>query len=188
MSSFPSFQGVPDAARRVARYVYAAAQRAVCGEPVVPAELQRTAGRAATHRALKGSSLQLVLGALSGTEATPQELAQIESIVDDIGLRSRAATSPPRVRPGRPRRDSRPTQAPSPPRVAMYSQGMVGFGHIRRNASIAHALRGSALQPGIVLIAEARQAGALLLPEGAGCGPLPALPRQADAAYDPPVP
>src|SRR5947207_2269742 len=108
MSSFPAFRGVPDAARRVAKYVFKAAERAACGEPVVPAELQRAPGRAAT-RALKGSSLQLVLGALSGTEATPQELAQIESVVDDIRLRSRAATSPPRVRPGRPRRDSRPT-------------------------------------------------------------------------------
>src|SRR5207248_702396 len=162
MSSFPAFRGVPDAARRVAKYVFKAAERAACGEPVVPAELQRAPGRAAT-RALKGSSLQLVLGALSGTEATPQELAQIESVVDDIRLRSRAATSPPRVRPGRPRRDSRPTQPPSPPRVAMYSQGMVGFGHIRRNASIAQALRASELQPAIVMIAEAWQAGALLL-------------------------
>jgi len=185
MSSFPGFRGVPEAARRVAKYVHAAAERAVCGEPVVPAELQRTAGRAATHRALKGSSLQLVLGALSGTEATPQELAQIESVVDDIRLRSTAATSPPRVRPGRPRRDSRPTQPPAPPRVAMYSQGMVGFGHIRRNASIAHALRGSALQPAIMMIAEAWQAGALLLPEGVDCVTLPALRREADGAYNP---
>src|SRR6184192_3995282 len=56
MSSFPGFRGVPEAARRVAKYVHAAAERALCGEPVVPAELQRTAGRAATHRALKGSS------------------------------------------------------------------------------------------------------------------------------------
>ena len=187
MSSFPSFRGVPDAPRRVARYVYAAAERAVCGEPVVPAELQRTVGRAATQRALfgKGSSLQLVLGALSGTEATPQELAQIESVVDDIRLRSRAATSPPRIRPGRPRRDSRPTQAPAPPRVALYSQGMVGFGHIRRNASIAQALRGSALQPAIMMIAEAWQAGALLLPEGVDCVTLPALRREPDGGYNP---
>jgi len=184
MSSFPSFRGVPDAARRVAKYVLQAAERAACGEPVAPAELQRAPGRAAT-RALKGSSLQLVLGALSGTEATPQELAQIESVVDDIRLRSRAATSPPRVRPGRPRRDSRPTQPPSSPRVAMYSQGMVGFGHIRRNASIAHALRGSALQPAIVMIAEAWQAGALLLPEGVDCVTLPALRREPDGAYNP---
>src|SRR5207248_922133 len=184
MSSFPAFRGVPDASRRVAKYVLKAAERAACGEPVVPAELQRAPGRAAT-RALKGSSLQLVLGALSGTEATPQELAQIESVVDDIRLRSRAATSPPRVRPGRPRRDSRPTQPPSPPRVAMYSQGMVGFGHIRRNASIAQALRASELQPAIVMIAEAWQAGALLLPEGVDCVTLPALRREPDGAYNP---
>src|SRR5205814_1272654 len=55
------------------------------------------------------------------------------------------------------------------PRVAMYSQGMMGFGHIRRNASIAQALRGSALQPSIVLIAEAWQAGALPMPLGVDC-------------------
>src|SRR5438046_7477400 len=67
----------------------------------------------------------------------------------------------------------------------MYSQGMVGFGHIRRNASIAHALRGSALQPAIMMIAEAWQAGALLLPEGVDCVTLPALRREADGAYNP---
>ena len=184
MSSFPSFRGVPEAAKRVAQYVLKAAERAACGEPVAPAELQRTPGRAATQRALKGSSLQLVLGALSGTEATPQELAQIESVVDDIRHRSTAASSPPRVRPGRPR-PSRPTQAPSAPRVALYSQGMVGFGHIRRNASIAQALRASDLQPAIMMIAEAWQAGALLLPEGVDCVTLPALRREPDGAYNP---
>ena len=41
-------------------------------------------------------------------------------------------------------------------RVAMYSPGMVGLGHIRRHASIAHALSRSSLQPIIVMIAEAR--------------------------------
>ena len=40
-------------------------------------------------------------------------------------------------------------------RVAMYSPGMVGFGHIRRNASIAQALCYSALQPVIVMRFEA---------------------------------
>lgn len=185
MSSFPAFRGVPDAARRVAKYVLKAAERAACGEPVVPAELHPAPGRAATERALKGSSLQLVLGALSDTEATPQELAQIENVVDDIRLRSTAASSPPRVRPGNPRPDIRLAQQPGAPRVAMYSQGMVGFGHIRRNASIAQALRASELQPGIVMIAEAWQAGALLLPEGVDCVTLPALRREPDGAYNP---
>ena len=53
--------------------------------------------------------------------------------------------------------------------------GMVGFGHIRRNASIAQALRRSALDPVIVMIAEARQAGALPMPGGVDSVTLPAL-------------
>src|SRR5207249_196280 len=64
-------------------------------------------------------------------------------------------------------------------RVAIYSPGMVGFGHIRRNASIAQALRSSALEPAIVMIAEARQAGALPMPEGVDSVTLPALRKEA---------
>src|SRR5436309_2188192 len=65
-------------------------------------------------------------------------------------------------------------------RVAIYSPGMVGFGHIRRNASIAQALRTSRLQPVIVMIAEARQAGALPMPEGVDSVTLPALRKETD--------
>ena len=65
-------------------------------------------------------------------------------------------------------------------RVAMYSPGMVGFGHIRRNASIAQALRGSALQPVLVMIAEAWQAGAMPMPQGVDCLTLPALRKETD--------
>jgi predicted glycosyltransferase len=71
------------------------------------------------------------------------------------------------------------------PRVALYSQGMVGFGHIRRNASIAQALRGSALQPAVLLIAEAWQAGALLMPPGVDCVTVPALRAEPDSGYKP---
>jgi len=67
----------------------------------------------------------------------------------------------------------------------MYSQGMVGFGHIRRNASIAQALRASSSPPAIVMIAEAWQAGALPMPEGVDCVTLPALRREPDGAYNP---
>ena len=74
---------------------------------------------------------------------------------------------------------------PRVPRIALYSQGMVGFGHIRRNASIAQALRHSTLQPDIMLIAEAWQAGALLMPPGVDCVTLPALRRDADGGYNP---
>lgn len=56
---------------------------------------------------------------------------------------------------------------------------MVGFGHIRRNASIAQALSRSSLQPVIVLIAEARQAGSLPMPGRVDWVTLPALRKEA---------
>ncbi|TAL03132.1 MAG: glycosyltransferase [Verrucomicrobia bacterium] len=70
-------------------------------------------------------------------------------------------------------------------RVAMYSPGMVGFGHIRRNASIAQALRRSALDPVIMMIAEARQAGALPMPPGVDCVTLPALCKESNGGIKP---
>jgi len=36
IQSFPGFKGVPDADLRVADYIYAAAQRALCGQPLLP--------------------------------------------------------------------------------------------------------------------------------------------------------
>jgi len=62
---------------------------------------------------------------------------------------------------------------------------MVGFGHIRRNASIAQALRSSALEPAIVMIAEARQAGGLPMPEGVDSVTLPALRKEASGWLTP---
>src|SRR6266446_3300960 len=67
----------------------------------------------------------------------------------------------------------------------MYSPGMVGFGHIRRNASIAQALRNSALEPAIVMIAEARQAGVLPMPDGVDSVTLPALRKEANGWVSP---
>jgi predicted glycosyltransferase len=67
----------------------------------------------------------------------------------------------------------------------MYSPGMVGFGHIRRNASIAQALRCSTLHPVVVMIAEAWQAGAIPMPPGVDCVTLPALRKNEDGACHP---
>src|SRR2546425_12541625 len=72
-----------------------------------------------------------------------------------------------------------------PCRVAMYSPGMVGFGHIRRNASIAQALRSSALRPAVVMIAEAWQAGTLPMPPGTDCVTLPALRKEGEGCFTP---
>src|SRR5438874_11514803 len=70
-------------------------------------------------------------------------------------------------------------------RIAMYSPGMVGFGHIRRNASIAQALCRSSLRPVIVMIAEARQAGALPMPAGVDWVTLPALRKEPGGWFKP---
>src|SRR2546426_7743732 len=51
------------------------------------------------------------------------------------------------------RRPPRSTLFPYTTLFRSYSQGMVGFGHIRRNASIAQALRTAPPSPAIVLIA-----------------------------------
>src|SRR5436189_6093190 len=96
----------------------------------------------------------------------PAECDEIRKLLDDIRVRSEAARSSQQVTPER--RRPRPLHAGEPPfpRVTAYSQGMHGFGHIRRNATIAHALRASALQPVILMIAEAWQAGAIPMPVG----------------------
>ena len=70
-----------------------------------------------------------------------------------------------------------------PCRIATYSPGMVGFGHIRRNASIAQALTTSPLHPTVVMIAEAWQAGTLPMPHGVDCVTLPAMRKESEGHY-----
>ena len=184
ISSFPGFKGVPHGPRRLARYIYAAAERAVRGESIVPGDSLSTQP-AAGYRAFRGSTLDLVLQALTTTPATAEELDEIQKLVDEIRLRVEAPKPAPQARPVHPPLAALATREAASPRVAMYSQGMVGFGHIRRNASIAQALRAAPPSPAIVLIAEAWQAGALPMPEGVDCVTLPALRREADGAYNP---
>ena len=71
------------------------------------------------------------------------------------------------------------------PRVVLYSPGMVGLGHIRRNASIAHALRCSPLRPNVVMVAEAWQAGAIPMPSGVDCVTLPGMQKNGDGSCRP---
>src|SRR5256884_7632687 len=73
---------------------------------------------------------------------------------------------------------------PPLPRIATYSQGMHGFGHIRRNATIAHALRDAGTQAVILMIAEAWQAGAIPMPQGVDCVTLPGLRKEADGGLN----
>ena len=87
-SSFPGFKGVPDAPLRVARYVYAAAQRAARGDPVVSVE-SLAAGTPAPDRAFRGAALRLVLHALSTVPATREELDEIRKLLAQGGKRAR---------------------------------------------------------------------------------------------------
>src|SRR5262245_30450944 len=72
-----------------------------------------------------------------------------------------------------------------PCRIALYSPGMVGIGHMRRNLLIAQTLAGSPLRAAILMIAEAREANVLTLPPGGDCLTLPALRKEFDGQCRP---
>ncbi len=71
------------------------------------------------------------------------------------------------------------------PRIALYSPGMIGLGHMRRNLLIAQALASSPLKPVILMIAEAREASAFSLPPGADLLVLPALRKDGNGECKP---
>ncbi len=70
-------------------------------------------------------------------------------------------------------------------RIVLYSPGMVGLGHIRRNVAIAEALSRSSLNPIILLIAENREAAAFQIPKGVDCVTLPAYRKDLDGQQSP---
>jgi predicted glycosyltransferase len=70
-------------------------------------------------------------------------------------------------------------------RIAMYSPGIVGLGHMRRHLLIAQALASSPLELVILMIAEARQAGAFAMTPGLDCLILPALREDQDKQVRP---
>src|ERR1700730_12000976 len=70
-------------------------------------------------------------------------------------------------------------------RIALYSPGMVGIGHMRRNLLIAQTLASSPLQPIILMIAETREANVLSIPPGGDCLSLPALRKEANGQASP---
>jgi predicted glycosyltransferase len=70
-------------------------------------------------------------------------------------------------------------------RIALYSPGMFGLGHMRRNLLIAQTLARSAFDAAILLVAEARQANAFALPAGVDCLTLPALRKDVDGQCQP---
>ena len=128
-------------------------------------------------------TLELALRALSTASATLEELAEIRKLLDGMRASSAVRAADP-LTPPRSHRPPLFVREPPLPRIATYSQGMHGFGHIRRNATIAHALRGAGTQAVILMIAEAWQAGAIPMPQGVDCVTLPGLRKEADGGLN----
>ncbi len=72
-------------------------------------------------------------------------------------------------------------------RVALYSPGIVGLGHLRRNLVISQVLAESKLQSVNLMITEAREASAFVnaLPPGMDCLTLPGLSKGVDGVCRP---
>jgi predicted glycosyltransferase len=71
------------------------------------------------------------------------------------------------------------------PRVAFYSQDIIGLGHLRRNLLIAQTLAQSKLAATSLMICGAHEANFFKLPEGIDCLTLPRLGRDANGHYGP---
>jgi predicted glycosyltransferase len=72
-------------------------------------------------------------------------------------------------------------------RIALYSPGIVGLGHLRRNLVISQVLAESRLQSINLMITEAREASAFVnsLPPGLDCLTLPGLSKGVDGVCRP---
>ena len=72
-------------------------------------------------------------------------------------------------------------------RIALYSPGIVGLGHLRRNLLIAQVLAESHLQSVNLMVTEAREASAFVncMPPGVDCMTLPGLSKGVDGICKP---
>jgi len=71
--------------------------------------------------------------------------------------------------------------------IALYSPGIVGLGHLRRNLIISQVLADSTLQSVNLMITEAREASVFVnsMPPGMDCVTLPGLSKSADGICKP---
>src|SRR5262245_65356167 len=70
-------------------------------------------------------------------------------------------------------------------RIALYSPGIAGLGHMRRNLLIGQTLARSFPGAAVLMIAEARQACAFAMPARMDCLSLPALRKLPDGKCQP---
>jgi predicted glycosyltransferase len=71
------------------------------------------------------------------------------------------------------------------PRIALYSPGMVGLGHMRRNLLLVRRFAAKYRAGSFLMITEAREAGIFDFPENVDCLSLPALRKDADGNCSP---
>lgn len=72
---------------------------------------------------------------------------------------------------------------PAKSRIALYSHDTMGLGHVRRNLLVAKALAASEMQPTMLMLAGAREAGAFAIPAGVDCVTLPSLRKEPGGSY-----
>jgi predicted glycosyltransferase len=70
-------------------------------------------------------------------------------------------------------------------RIALYSSGVVGLGHLRRNLLIGQSLAASGPGPVVLMVAEAWHAASFTMPPGMDCLTLPALRKDAAGQCQP---
>lgn len=70
-------------------------------------------------------------------------------------------------------------------RIALYSPGMVGLGHMRRNLLLARRFMAEHPDAAILMIAEAREACAFRFPDRVDCVSLPAIRKEPDGQCAP---
>jgi predicted glycosyltransferase/glutathione synthase/RimK-type ligase-like ATP-grasp enzyme len=184
MSSFPKFTGVPDAPLRLVQYVYAAAERAARGEPVVPGGDAPATRPVASFHGFKGSTLELVLQALSTTPASSEELDQIQKLLDQVRIRSDAPRPSPRsmhsqgmVGVGHSRRNAGC-------RVSIYSQDSLGLGHLRRNILVARALLETTADSRVLMFADSPVAPFFEVPERMDHVKLPSMRKVTAGCWE----
>jgi predicted glycosyltransferase len=71
------------------------------------------------------------------------------------------------------------------PRIALYSPGMVGLGHMRRNLLLVRKFAAKYPEGSFLMITEAREAGIFDFPENVDCLSLPALRKDSSGQCSP---
>ena len=71
------------------------------------------------------------------------------------------------------------------PRVALYSPGMIGLGHLRRNLQLVRRFAARYPAGSFLMLTEAREAGIFDFPENVDCVSLPALRKDLDGRCAP---